>query len=392
MRANLILLILAVLLGIPTVLTLSGEAAPTVDLGDFPQLLPGFNPDAVGVVSLIKKRPAPPGAPQPAQPQIDRLDFFRSETGWVLGPHPHLQGLPIKDGMVESHILDHLKAIRLDKEALALANADQDDLAERHLTEDSSLLITCIRDLQAREALAELFKGIRAQELNKEPGAVQGYFVCRKDKPKEVVLYDPSDPWELILDANQWVKKVIYDILMGDVESFRIKNTFGELAFKKKKGSQATWEKGDAEAMKKLGAVRQGEVTRLLEQFRKVTAEDYEGPTRVVEERLGLDKIGLAPGKSKYEFQATLKDGQEYWLRIGGQVPNSPHHYAVSSNSDFVFTIPGYAVRPLNVDASDLCDPAPPEPAPAGKKDPPDKDGGEPKPSEQPTSRRQNNR
>ncbi|MEE9128340.1 MAG: DUF4340 domain-containing protein, partial [Planctomycetota bacterium] len=374
MRANLILLILAVLLGIPTVVTLSGEEAPMMGLEDFPQLLPGFNPNAVNIVTLTRKRPAQPGSPQPAQPQIDRLDFFRSdtsETGWVLGPHPHLQGLPIKDGMVESHILDHLKSIRLDQEALALADADQDDLAERHLTEDSALLITCVRGVQAREALAELFKGIRAQDLNKEPGAVQGYFVCRKDKPKQVVLYDPGDPWELILDANEWVTKVIYDILMGDVESFRIKNTLGELAFKKKKGSQATWEKGDAEAMKKLGAVRQGEVTRLLEQFRKVTAEAYEGPTRVVEERLGLDKISLAPGKSKYEFQATLKDGREYWLRVGGQVPNSPHHYAVSSNSDFVFTIPGYAVRPLDVDASDLCDPAPPEPAPAGKKDPP---------------------
>jgi hypothetical protein len=413
MRTNLILLILALLLAIPTALTLAGEDTPTMAVEDFPPLLPGFNPDNVGVITLARKRPVPPGAPQPQQPQLDQLVFFRSETGgWALGPHPLLQGLPIKENKVESEILDHLKAIRLDRDALDTAQADPDYLAERHLTEDSALIVTCGRDLQ-NEPLAEVFKGIRAEQLSKQPGAVQGYYVCRKDKPREVVVYDPSEPWEPVMDANEWVDKVIYDILMGDVESFRIKNAYGTVGFKKKKGSQATWVKSDVpgEVPENVGAVRQMEVTNLLEQFRKVTAEDFEGPIRNIEQQIGLEKIGLAPDKSRYEFRATLKDGQEYRLRAGHRVPNKPHHYAVTSNNDFVFTLRDFAVNPLNVEPKDLFDPAPPkkpekEPQPAGKDDP-DKDEpkkGEPKtgetkkgepekaatrPAETPTSRKQ---
>ena len=359
MRGNLILLILAVVLAIPTTLTLAGEEVAAMKIDDLPLLLPGWNPDAVNFVTLAKKQPAAPGQQQPPEAQFHRLVFMRSETGWMLGPHPHLQGLPIKKGMVEEHVLDHLGAIRLDREALDTVEADEDYLAARHLTEETATIVVCQRDLQSQEFLAEVFKGSRAEEQSRDPGAVRGYYVCRKDKPKEVVLYDPNQPWEMVLDANEWVEKDIYDILMGDVESFRITNDFGQLAFRKKKGSEATWVKGEAKAMAALGAVRQGEVTRLLEQFRKITADGYEGPINVIEEKLGLDKIGLAPGKSKYEFLATLKDGQEYWLRVGGQVPNSPHHYAVSSQSEFVFTVPGFVVRPLNVEARDLCDPAP---------------------------------
>ncbi len=415
MRTNVILLIVAVALTIPTWLTLQSEAAPVTKWEDFEQLFPGFNPDNVGVVTVARRRPPPPpSVPQPQQPGFDELVFFRTETGWRLGPHPLLGGLPIKDGMVESLVLDHLEAIRLDQEVLDTASADKEYLAQRHLIEDSALIITCRRDLQSQEALAELLKGTRSEELNKQPGAVQGYYVCRRDKPKEVVLYDPSQPWEPLLDANEWVRKVIYDVLMGDVESFRIKNEHGTVAFKKKKGSTATWVQDETvkdQAAKNVGAVRQGEVTRLLEQFRKVTAEAFEGPTRNVEEKGGLQGIGLAVDKSKYEFHMTLKDGQQRWLRIGHQLPNQPTFHAVCSDSDFVFTLRDYVARALSVDPQDLFDPPPQkqEPTPAADHKPrvddeKAKEGDENKakegdagktgegPVEKPTSRKQGGR
>jgi len=384
MRINVILLIVAVVLAIPTWFTLRSEAAPVIEWEDFPRLFPGFNPDNVGIVTLGRRRPPAPGAQPSQQPVFDELVFFRTETGWQLGPHPLLGGLPIKDGMVESQILDHLEAIRLDQEGLDTASADKEYLAQRHLIEDSALIITCRRDTQSKEALAELLKGTRSEELNKQPGAVQGYYVCRRDKPKEVVLYDPSTPWEPLLDANEWIRKVIYDVLMGDVASFRIKNEHGTVAFKKKKGSTATWVKDEAvkdQAAQNVGAPRQGEVTRLLEQFRKVTAEAFEGPTQNVEAKVGLEKVGLAPGKSKYELHMTLKDGQERWLRIGSQLPNQPTFYAVSSESDFVFTLRDYVARALAVEPQDLFDPAAPkkQPTPAANPDPKQNNGDKPR-------------
>lgn len=392
MRTNVILLIVAALLAFPTWLTLEAEAAPNwTSWEDFPRLLPGFNPDNVGVVTLARKRPPPPPG-TPEQSPFKELVFFRTETGWQLGPHPHLGGLPIKDGMVESQVLDQLKAIRLDREALDTAEADRDYRAERHLTDDSALIITCRRDLQS-EPLAEVFKGARSEELSKDPDAVQGYYVCRRDKPREVVVYELSEPWEPILDANQWVKKEIYDVLMGDVEAFRVKNEFGTVAFKKKAGTTATWVQDETiedQAVKDTGAVRQGEVTRLLEQFRKVTVEAFEGPTRNIEEQIGLEKINLAPDKSRYEFHMTLKDGQQRWLRVGQQLPNQPSFYAVASESDFVFTVRDYVARALAVEPRDLFDPAPPE-----KKQPAPASNGKPKEgrgSSTPTSRKQGDR
>lgn len=386
MRANLILLIVALLLAIPTWLTLGSEEAPTIEYEDFPALFEGFNPDNVGVVTVARRRPPPASAPQPEQqPHFDELVFFRTETGWQLGPHPLLGGLPIKDGMVESMVLDHLQAIRLDPQALDTASADREYLAQRHLIEDSALIITCRRDLQS-QPFAELLKGTRSEELTKEPGAVQGYYVCRRDKPKEVVVYDPSVPWEPLLDASEWVKKVIYDVLMGDVESFRVKNEHGTVAFKKKAGSTATWVRDDSiqdQAAKDAGAVRQAPVTDLLEKFRKVTAVDFEGPTRNIEEKLGLEKIGLAPDKSRYEFHMALKDGQQRWLRIGQQRPNEPTFYAVCSESDFVFVLRDYEARGLAVDPQDLFDPAPP------KKQPPAKEPAK-EPAKQPTKKPEN--
>ena len=262
--------------------------------------------------------------------------FLRQGKGWVLGPHPFLEGLRIRDGLVEKQVLDHLRAITLD--GLVTVEADEDYREERHLTEATGLVISCARN-QNERPLAHAFKGRRAEELAKDQGAVHGYYICRTDKPKEVIVYDPSDAWQPILDASEWVDRVIHDILIGDMRTLAVKNPKLAFTIRKKKGTTATWVAVKGKVPKDVGPLQQTFIPAMLEQFRKVEAHKFEGRTRAIDQKQGLDSLGLAPTKSRFEITATLKNGEVYWLRIGNRVPGELMHYAVASNTDYVFTL-----------------------------------------------------
>ena len=57
MRGNLILLILAVVLAIPTTLTLAGEEVASMKIDDLPLLLPGWNPDGGQITAQLGEQP-----------------------------------------------------------------------------------------------------------------------------------------------------------------------------------------------------------------------------------------------------------------------------------------------------------------------------------------------
>ncbi len=347
MRSNLLLLLLALLLAVPTYFTLQSESTQYTRYDEFPRLFPGINPDNIGVVTLRKMKALPPGqSPAATEPEFEHVIFYRQADRWVLASGEML-GVPVRPGLVEKEILQHFSDMRRDQDTLVTDAADEEFLRSRQLTADTGTIVSLQREAKA-PILAELIKGKSAKDQN-----IPAYFVCAAPNTKEVILYEPNDRfWRLSMDVNDWIDPTVQEFLLADLQSFSLRNAKGQVGFRKVAGSEGTWVMDEAMSLPGVGAVRQSEVNNLVNHLSSIQAVGF------LQQKEALDaaELRLQTGQSRIELQATLASGERIDLRIGKQIPNRPEFYAVASHHDFVFAFPNWAAQTFAVDPQDLFD------------------------------------
>jgi hypothetical protein len=351
MRINIILAILAVALAVPCWITIDRESIEDfVDQNAVPLLFPGFSSDLVSVVEIrrrlsediIKAQNLPP------ERQFEAIVFQRTGNGWVLLNNVEFGGLAMDPAAIDRDVLDHIASLRLDKGTLVPEeNVDDVFRTEQQLTEETGFVIRCLRGPTGPE-LAKLVLGKSTKRGGEGQEDVEGYYVCRPDRPRDVIVYEPkSGMWNLSLRPTDWADKRIHEFLLSEVESFYFSNALGSAGFRKKKGSAAHWipiadqcKQGDKSLdLKSLGKVIQegeGSVSELVSRFTVVRAEEFE------RQKVTTDDIG-----NEVEVRATLKDGTEFVLRVGREIPGKNGSAAVSSNHQFKFSIVSFHVDPF---------------------------------------------
>lgn len=338
MKTNIILTVIALGLAYPCWRTFDAERVEDFrNYEEIPLLFPGFSPSLVRFIQLERKKPEEQLANLPPDQHFDRLVFERIDTGWVLRNSAQFDGLELDPDLIDRDILDHISALRLDKETVVPEEqVDEQFRTENQLTKETGIFITCLRDPQTR--IVELILG-KSTKQGKTGEAIHGYYVRDANKSKEVVLYEPPNRyWDLKLRESDWAKKKIHQFLMSDVATFYLRNAMGSAGFKRKAGSEQTWEPIPEQCPKDVGAVRQGEVSNLVPHFLSVEAQSFK---RV---KIEADK---AKDGVRVEVRATLRSGEEYVLWIGREVPGQPESFAVSNVNRFQFGMANFHITPF---------------------------------------------
>jgi hypothetical protein len=347
MWTNLTLLCLAVVLGFPCYYVLKSDEMDVTLTRDIPRMFPGFVPENIGIIEIQRRKPqAEIEAEKLEGPQqYEGLMFTRTADGWALA-NTDKAGLAVDPAAVDRDLLDHLVDIRIDRESLVSQEADAEYLRERDLTPESGTVIQCKIGPQGPIA-ATLILG-KSTKKGEQAGAIDAYHVARPDRPREVVLYEPAHKsWHVSLRASDWVHKTIHAFSLSQVESFHYQNEFGSAGFKLKPGSEQTWVAVDAQtSVKDRGAVRQQEVSNLIQEFTKVTAESF-----------GRGKIPIDQNGAKVEVHVRLKTGQEYSVWVQRREADSPNWWTASTESRFLFAWPQFRVSAFRKDPKELFDP-----------------------------------
>lgn len=362
MKTNLILAAIAVVLGLLTFWELRKDRQTFTAYDTIPRLFEGFTAENVRAIQIRQPKKKPEGDKkdekpkdgEPAKPaEFDVLVMVKDDQTWKLADG-ELRGVPLVTSRIEVDILDHLKRIRIDRKALAKADADDAFLRERNLTDDTGTLIQCID--ANNNPVAELILGKDASGGKWGEEVLKGYYVRKFDSKnpagnKDVILYE-TDYWVLNTDPDPWLDKKIHQFEEGKVKSFAFRNPKGKAAFTKDKVTDAAWKAVDAPAG--TGAVRQGEVQNLLSRFRYVAAQKFRGPLPA---KPVLGERGLEPGD--FEVSATLEDGTVYSLWIGKKIPETQEMYARANTSNFLFSVNEWDRTPYEKDPVEFFDPAP---------------------------------
>lgn len=359
-RSNGILAILAAALAVPTVLILRGEAANFTSLDRVARLFDGFtSTNMQGFVLGLPKGPAQPPAGDPSgkpQVQYDILQVARAEKGWQLAGGD-LAGAPVQSGRVENEVVKHLTEVRTGNDVLVVKDATDEQLAAYDLAEDKAFVIKAVG--QGNATLAELLVGKDASS-GKTTESVRGVFVRTRDG-RDIWLYEV--PFlQRSVDAAQWIDRVVHQVKQEQVTRFTLRNPASnglELAFARKEGSTASWDA--LVALPETGALRQMEVENLVQRLLYVAAADLKRPLQGA----NLGELGLQP--ALFEVSLTIRDGETekvIRLQVGAKVDGKEEHYATSSESRFLITLPSYLVAGLERDPKELFDPkAPADPA-----------------------------
>ncbi|MBL8729915.1 MAG: DUF4340 domain-containing protein [Planctomycetes bacterium] len=364
-KSNVVLLVAAVVLAVPTWLQLRSEAEVFTDISRIPLLFDGFTPDNVGQVLLGKpKAEQPPPDPQnPDQKRpvaYDQLLLVKSDKGFQLGATAgDRAGAPVLKDRVERDVFAHLQAIRADRETLVQPNAAPDQLANYGLDEEHAFLIKVV-DTTGKHVTAELLVGRDAGAGQTGTEAVRGVFV-RKSDSTDVILYEPQPAgWRRDVDETLWLDKVLAKLEPDKVRRLSIRNTAsGEvpLVFAREEGKSA-WQAVDAP--QGVGAVRQTEVETLLQRLRYLAVQDFRLPLA----RAGnLQQLGLLPPAIELELTLHEEAGDRVLrLAVGNKVDGKNEYYLTSSEVPFLMTWPAGTVTPFELDArAQLFDPpAPP--------------------------------
>jgi hypothetical protein len=327
MKTNWILFVVGLVLSIPCYFTLQAEEMTYRSRDSIPYLFPGFVPENVRVIQLQQRKSEEEIKAQNLQgtAQFEMLAFERSADGWLLA-NTEYQGLPVRSAMIDRNILDHVKEIRIDAETLVKQDATAEFLTSNQLTAETGIVVQCKLGRQGPD-VATLVLG-RSTKQGDQPGALDAFLVSRPDRPREVVLYEPKGKrWGLSLRSSDWLDKRIHQFTMSNVESFYFRNAFGSAGFTKKPGSDATWVAIQKQcSVKKVDAIRQQEVTNLIDRFTKVTADSY-----------GRGKIEVDTVGAKMEIRVKLKTGEEYSVWVKAKSHNSNARMCVSSERKFLF-------------------------------------------------------
>lgn len=358
-RANGVLAILAFALAVPTALILRSESANFTSLDRVPRLFDGFtSTNMQGFVLGMPKGPAQAPANDPngkPQVQYDMLQVARADKGWQLAGGD-LAGAPVQAARVENDVIKHLTEVRTGNDVLVVKDATDEQLAAYDLSEDKAFVIKAVG--QGNATLAELLVGKDAS-AGKTTESVRGVFVRTRDG-RDIWLYEV--PYlQRSIDASQWIDRVVHQVKQEQVTKFTLRNPASngtELAFARKDGSTASWEA--LVTPPESGALRQMEVENLVQRLLYVAAADLKRPLQGA----NLGELGLQP--AQVEVSLTTRDGETervIRLQLGAKVDGKEEHYAASSESKFLFTVPSGVVAGLERDPRELFDPkAPVEP------------------------------
>ncbi|MCA8967389.1 MAG: DUF4340 domain-containing protein [Planctomycetes bacterium] len=379
-RANLILLVAAVALAVPTWLQLQRDGGAFTDVADIPLMFDGFTSDNVGSVLLAQPKaeqpqPDPTKVGQKPPVAYDQLLLLRTDAGFqVAAPQGDLVGAPVSKDKVQADVFLHLGRIRSDKQTMVQPAATPEQL-ERYGLDEPHAFVIQVKDLANKNAVAELLIGKNSDEGQTGTEAIRGVYV-RKGGTTDVVLYEfeqDTKMWRRDVQPAGWVDKLLFRLEPTAVTYLSIRNTAGgakPFVFVKKDG-KASWvadPKPEGAGYENLGAVRQTEVESVVQRLRYVAAQDFRLPMA----RAGnLTALGLGP--AQIELQARWKEGdveREVTLEIGNKLDGKNEYYLSCSLSQFLMTWPASLIAPLERDPREFFDPAA---APVEQKE--DKDG-----------------
>lgn len=347
MKTNLILFLLSLILGVPCYFTLRSEDIEYRQA--VPYLFPGFVPDNVTMLQIQRRKPEDMIKAQKIEgaEQFDVLVFQRTPGGWQLAMPNHVHsGMPVDSKAIDRNILDHIKQIRIDSQTLVKQDATPEYRKENELTPETGIIIQCKLGPEGPD-VATLVLGKSTKKSDKQE-ELDGFLVCRPDRPREVILYEPvSKRWDLSLRSSDWLDKSIHSFALSNVERFYYKNVFGSAGFKLKPGSQGTWIPIKEQcSIKKIDAPRQMEIRNLLVQFLRVNAESY-----------GRGKIDIDMVGAKIEVRVKLKTGEEIAVWVKAAAHDAQHSMCVSSERKFLFAWSAFHVGAFeNKDPKDLFD------------------------------------
>jgi hypothetical protein len=373
-KSNLILAVAAVVLAVPTALSLRGERELFKDVAIVPKLFEGFTPDNVGVVVLGEPKanqPAAPAGQTPADPnqkkQVERdlLQIVRTDKGWGLGQGAgDITGAPVDQKRVEDDVMKHLSEIRADRESLVVADATDEQLAQYNLTEEKAMLLQVFdRTPLQPQQIAALFVGKNSNEGKAGTEGVQGVFVRRADS-RDVVLYEVPY-WRRDVKHELWLDKKILQAEPDKVLKIAWKNQAGggqEIVLQRKKEANATWE--CPAPPPEVGPLKQMEVEQFVQRLRYVFAQEYKRPLQAS----NLKELGLA--SPLVTVAVTLKEGEAertVTMNFGTKVDGKNEVYAQVGENPFLLTFPQHMTAPFERDPKELFEP-PVSPAPGEQK------------------------
>jgi hypothetical protein len=366
MSRNVVLLVLALVLAVPTGLQLAADSDTFVDVGRIPLMFQGFTSDNAGAVllALPKAEQSEPTASQdpnqgPARIVYDELLLQLSDSTWRIGQIPgqaagRLVGAPVQKARIESDVFHHLRMIRSDPDTLVVSNATEEQLRKYGLDEAHAYLIR-VFDKKGTNMLAELYVGDDSSVGVSGTEAVRGVFV-RQLGSNDVVLYEWEKPWRRNLEVDGWLDRVLDRIEPSQVRMLSINNlsTGGKpFVFAREPGKAMWFAKGPGE---QLGAVRQTEIEGLIQRFRYLAVQGFEWSLKSAG---NMQSYGLFP--PAVEIVLTVDEGgrqREIQIAVGSKIDGRNDYYMTCSLQPFIMAWSSSMVTPFELDvAARLFDP-----------------------------------
>lgn len=357
MKINFLLFVVAVLLAIPSYLTLQGERARFTEIKDVPLLFDGFNAKAVAFLRVSKGWPeqAQGQQQQPEQKPVPELVFQRTAADkWALAQMPvngDLQGMVVLTPKIDSDLLDHLGRIRRDERAVLRPKATPEEIKQFGLDREQGYLIAAF-DAQQR-LLAELVVGKDVSAGQWGQNVVRGRYV--RAKANDSVLVYETDFWNPSTEVNDWLDLKVFQVDVNKLIGFKLFNPTAKepVEFNKDKPTAPEWRV--VKQPEGTFDLKQGDLGMLLPKVSFVQARRVLAPlnpTVLVAKGLGLDKIGLEP--AEYSVTYTLEGGDTCVLEVGRKLEDKNEYYARSNKLPFLFTVGDELIPGLGSDVKGL--------------------------------------
>lgn len=365
-KANLWLGAMAVLLAVPTWLTLRGDRTTFVDAADAPLLFAGFTPENVYGIRIEVPRLGPDGEPvEGPQGEAEReaLTLVRADVddprAWVLGGEDErLAGLPVSFERVRDRVLEPLGAIRVAEDTLVREDAGPEALARYRLDVGRATVLRCV-DAQGT-VVADLRVGADASRGQVGEGAVRGYFV-RKADSGDVVLFERA-VWTLPAAREQWIQRAPLRVGAEEVVGIAVSNPLtrrdddlprGRLRIGRGDPEDPVW--AVREGPPKRDVVRNGEVFAFLQTLARFRIQQYVEPLPEAgsgDRDTFLAEYGLADPRLVLDLERAA--GEPLHIEVGDKVwrdgAEQNERYARISGVPFLVTVGDWVLAPLERD------------------------------------------
>ncbi len=368
-RTNLILGVLALVLAIPTWLTLRDDRTIFVSLDDVPALFEGFTAANVAVVDVAVPQRGEDGAAvrdDNGNLQFDSVRLQRvdqdDEAAWILSGDTPLAGVPVRYEMVRDLILEPLGEVQLGDEAIVRRDAAPDDLRRFGLADDQATRIRCYGAANPPPIVAELLLGSDASGGQVGEDAVRGYFVRAADS-NDVVLHERVY-WLLSVEPNAWIDRKAFTLPVDEAvevvlcnRDTRAQDRYPDdrCVVARASATAPDWER--REGAEDRGAVRNTEIHGFLRSLSSLTVEQFLEPLPGAGPELDalLGRYGLARPQTWVEV--ALADGTRLRVEVGNEVPGQNQYYVRLSTIPFVVTAGEWVLSALVRDPTDWFEP-----------------------------------